>query len=601
MKSKRVGADKNSGVSQELVRFNNAQVATTTALAPQVSRAYSPLSCLRRHPLVALFAVSAILLPAVVFIRTEVKPTYTVEADISVLPALSRNPGQDAEQKTAFYQYNTLILDEVKNLTKYEVLSGALASLKPHAAKPDAETVQRLQDAIVVARIPETYQIRIALAGFDPAELAATVNAVANTFVAQRRREVLADRRQRLQALATEREKLSRLLDDKAHKKDGLTRELVALEVAVKNAGDAIERLRGDLAQTQNSANQLKANIAQLSWRASLAAGKQQEVAEIGQEMEQLRGQMNAIDIRIQDVTAEANAPGLVRVSGLARAPTHPTKDQAPRYFGFALLAALAAGLLAAVLAEFFNPALDNPEVLESFLGFPLLGWVNELPDVRLAADFAQFRRLAIRLDRAFRDGEAKIFFFTAASAGSGSSFLTTHIGRELARMGHSVIILDANAANPAGAEEVGLLQLLRHELPVDSFLPVVYSDCYRRISLGHATQGETRLPRLINMPGLLAELRLKVDFVLIDGPAVLDSPDSEYLSGVSDATVLVVSADEQKKKTLKKCAELVRAMDLKSVGAVLNRVPSETLLAGTAASREEKPKYENFPVAASG
>jgi hypothetical protein len=336
-------------VSQELVRFNSAQVATTAASALPISRIYSPFSCLRRHPLVALFVVSAILLPAVVFIRTEVKPTYSAEADLSVLPALNRNPGAEGEQKTAFYQYNTLILDEVKNVTKYEVLSGALASLKPRGEKPGAEAMQHLQDALLVSRVPETYQIRIALAGSDPAEVAATVNAVANTFVAQRRREVLADRRQRLQALVAEREKLSRLFDDKANKKNALTREMVALDVALKSAGDAVERLRADSTQTQSAANQLKANIAQLSWRASLAAGKQQEASEMGLEMEQLRGQMNAIDGRIQDVTAEANAPGLVRVSGLARPPAHATKDEAPRYFGLALLVALAAGLLAAI------------------------------------------------------------------------------------------------------------------------------------------------------------------------------------------------------------------------------------------------------------
>jgi hypothetical protein len=134
----------------------------------------APIASLRRHPKLAASVCVALAALSTLAIKARVKPTYTTEAIVYVSPTFIRNLSQDHEQDTQFYQYNTFIQHQVKSVARYDILAAALKNVGAKAGewqKPgqsERDSVERLQSSLSVERIPDTYQLRIALTGGSP-------------------------------------------------------------------------------------------------------------------------------------------------------------------------------------------------------------------------------------------------------------------------------------------------------------------------------------------------------------------------------------------------------------------------------------------------
>ncbi|NOX19321.1 MAG: CpsD/CapB family tyrosine-protein kinase, partial [Chlorobi bacterium] len=72
-------------------------------------------------------------------------------------------------------------------------------------------------------------------------------------------------------------------------------------------------------------------------------------------------------------------------------------------------------------------------------------------------------------------------------------------------------------------------------------------------------------------MEKFLARLRNEFDLVILDSPPVIAVTDSEILSSLVDATILVVSAEKTEGELMEKAAELLAHQHGSFLGAVLN------------------------------
>jgi len=61
-------------------------------------------------------------------------------------------------------------------------------------------------------------------------------------------------------------------------------------------------------------------------------------------------------------------------------------------------------------------------------------------------------------------------------------------------------------------------------------------------------------------------------DWIVVDGPPVLESPDAASLGAVVDGVVLVVQAGRTKRPVLTRSVDLLRRSGGKVLGMVLNR-----------------------------
>lgn len=191
----------------------------------------------------------------------------------------------------------------------------------------------------------------------------------------------------------------------------------------------------------------------------------------------------------------------------------------------------------------------------------------------------AQYRRIALALERLRAVRGARVIAFSSAMTGEGKTLTTVNTAGALAQgRERKVLVVDGDLRRPAvtrylglpaGAPGLGdivrdpslrLADVIRRD-------PGIEFDVLGAGRRGGATPYETlQSPRLRTM---LAEARERYDYVLIDTPPLLSVPDGQMLAEQTDGVVLVVRAHLTSRRHLN---DVVRDHAvLKIIGIVFN------------------------------
>jgi Mrp family chromosome partitioning ATPase len=74
-------------------------------------------------------------------------------------------------------------------------------------------------------------------------------------------------------------------------------------------------------------------------------------------------------------------------------------------------------------------------------------------------------------------------------------------------------------------------------------------------------------------MPAILAQLRKKTDWIIIDGPPLLSGAEASLLASMSDGVAMVVDARHDKIALLLRAKAVLRSLTHTPVGIILNQV----------------------------
>jgi Mrp family chromosome partitioning ATPase len=77
-------------------------------------------------------------------------------------------------------------------------------------------------------------------------------------------------------------------------------------------------------------------------------------------------------------------------------------------------------------------------------------------------------------------------------------------------------------------------------------------------------------------MKGFLAGMRERFDLVILDTPPILQYPDALYVAKDVDGIVQVIAARASSRKDQQELRRLLEMVGARTLGAVLNRVPSQ-------------------------
>ena len=206
-----------------------------TAPAPLATRAASPatgesqvlrkidvLESVNKHRLLtillALFTI-AIALPAAWILGT---PRYAATAVVYVSPRFVSNLAEGGEQKfESATQYRDYVQQNARTINRFDIVLDALKRIGPVNANwiQPGETIERaatrLQSALVVEQVPDTYQITITLESGRKAGLAELVNAVAASYLEKAKSEEFFASDDRVKSLLADRARLQKEIDDK--------------------------------------------------------------------------------------------------------------------------------------------------------------------------------------------------------------------------------------------------------------------------------------------------------------------------------------------------------------------------------------------------
>lgn len=199
----------------------------------------------------------------------------------------------------------------------------------------------------------------------------------------------------------------------------------------------------------------------------------------------------------------------------------------------------------------------------------PLVGAIPMGEDV-----VREMAALRVNLESALRDRMPRIVMFLGPQGGEGSSTIAVQFAQSLARdPALRPLLVDCNVRRPAYVpDEAGRAAMLD-----------------RRLIPGSADHGSVVTSNLFVVPlspqvragGLIQPAVLRqlleanapgFDWIVLDGPPVLEAPEAAALGAIADGVVVVVQSGRTKRPVLARAAELLGKAGSRVIGSVLNR-----------------------------
>lgn len=262
-------------------------------------------------------------------------------------------------------------------------------------------------------------------------------------------------------------------------------------------------------------------------------------------------------------------------------------------------------GLFVGVLAGMLMTHRRNPEVrrlqhpgeARSELKISLLGSISHTPVPQWARDASAmsqvhtdpvetnaeaFRYLAQAIQGPTAEGLTGPLLVTSCAVGDGKTTVAIGLARQLAREGHSVLLIDANLCHPKVHQalelpnERGLTSLLFDGSPPDSLflsatvpnLRVLTAGPPSRVPLKHLVD-----PRVFQL--LAGAETFGFTRVVIDGPALQHEADALVLASYASQVVLVLKSDAITANVARRAIDRLQEASTALVGMVWNQVPA--------------------------
>ena len=181
------------------------------------------LGSLRAHRRLAVTVALAVMALGAPIALEKGRHLYYAEATILVSPQFVKYLSAEREHEfQSDVQYRRYVEQQVVTINHYDVCLQALRSLGPRRkaywparGESEQQTVNRLQAALTISTVPDSYLISVGLVGERPDGLAAIVNAVTEAYLAKAKEGEFFQGDERIERLEKERQNLRDHVDKK--------------------------------------------------------------------------------------------------------------------------------------------------------------------------------------------------------------------------------------------------------------------------------------------------------------------------------------------------------------------------------------------------
>lgn len=340
------------------------------------------------------------------------------------------------------------------------------------------------------------------------------------------------------------------------------------------------------------------------------------EYAILEHDAETARQLYGSVRQRIQEtnVAAELRSSNVFIIDG-ASPPLEPSSPRTGRNLAFAMLLGLLGGVGLALLAEYLDSRLKSPQDVERYLGLASLGVVPDFAPAgegwsrQLAASVKKGRGLLAppkaktvelvgadepraAVTEAYRSIRTSILLsqagepphtilFTSSAESEGKTTTALHMALMFARLGAPVLVIDADLRRPSCHRVLGV-----RNTPGLTEVLAGHEGKLRRLELrktelfflgaGSTPPNPTELLGSQRMREVLARVRQRFAYVLIDAPPLAPVSDSVVLSTLVDGVVLVVDQLRTPRQRVRDARARLAYARAKVLGVVLNRCDAD-------------------------
>jgi capsular exopolysaccharide synthesis family protein len=291
--------------------------------------------------------------------------------------------------------------------------------------------------------------------------------------------------------------------------------------------------------------------------------------------------------------------PVRVTVTNQPDVATSPATPSTERNVAVGLAGGAFLGGAVAMARRRFDRSVKGPDEAAKLAGAPVIGVVLEEPAIQreqaLVTDSSlkvaeDFRRLRTSLQFVNVDAPPKSIMITSALPAEGKSTTAVNLALALADAGRTVTLIEADMRRPRVTKflgmvsGVGLTNILAGTADVDEVVQRFGDRKLSVIGSGATPPNPGELLGSEQMATLLAELRDRNDFVLLDAPPVLPVADATGLATMVDGVLLSVRYGHAHSDQVRQAAHDLERVGGHLLGVILNIVPAKSGLATTRA-----------------
>jgi capsular exopolysaccharide synthesis family protein len=319
---------------------------------------------------------------------------------------------------------------------------------------------------------------------------------------------------------------------------------------------------------------------------------KMLEYAQLEREATSNRQLYETLVARAKETGAAGEYRGTnIQVLDRAEVPRVPVLPQTGRDL---IVAALGGFLLACALAfgvEYFDSRIKVPEEIKTHLQLPFLGMIPTFagPDHNgeaplLHPDSPPAFSEAIRAVRtavlfSTADEGARVVVVTSTGPHEGKTLVSSSLAITLAQAGQRTVVVDADMRRPrmhealGRSQEPGLSNVLVGEASLADAVRPTSVQNLTFLGAGHVPPNPVELLCSPKYLELVAELKRRFDWVIIDAPPVMPVTDAAVVANTAGGVLFVVGSEMTPRQNAIAAVEQLRGANAKFIGAVLNRV----------------------------
>lgn len=185
----------------------------------------------------------------------------------------------------------------------------------------------------------------------------------------------------------------------------------------------------------------------------------------------------------------------------------------------------------------------------------------------------------SIRTNIQFSGRDLKVITLTSAQSGEGKSTTSTNLAISFAKAGFRTLLIDADTRNSvmsgtfkSNERYQGLTSFLSGNAELSDVICDTSIDNLMIIPAGQVPPNPTSLIQNDNFKAMIETVRGLYDYVIIDTPPLGLVIDAAILAHHSDASLLVVKAGADKRRTITKLKEQLEQSGSVFLGVILNK-----------------------------
>ncbi len=287
----------------------------------------------------------------------------------------------------------------------------------------------------------------------------------------------------------------------------------------------------------------------------------------------------------------EQSTPGNVTIIDPAIRPIKPAKPNRKLIVLIGLILGMGVGFAYAFIKNMLDNTVKTPEDIQK-LNVNVLGWI---PKIEGVTDHSEFEFIIAKksdsiYSEAFRSLRTKIQFanidkkqistlhITSSTPSEGKTIVSVNIAGSFAQTNRKTLILDCDLRKPRlhkvfkGDRFPGFTDYFLGNADFDSIVNKSELPNLDYIAAGTIPPNPSEILGSEQMLAFIEKLKDIYDLVVIDSPPIIAVTDSEILSRIADASILVAAAEETDMELMKKAVDLMQHENKSFIGVVLNK-----------------------------